>query len=445
MPEDQNVEIRIKATADTKGFKETQDAAENLGKVGTSRFRDMKAAARGLALEFPLLGRVMSLALNPISAIVAVAITAFGAFQRAIKGLHEAVGTTADWENNAAAIAAQRKEMEAAAIESAKFQRSLDAVASATQTVTDKTNDLIAVIRLKSRLETELSDAEEAAALANIDSQEKLGQISGEAAIASRLSISRAAEARRAAIADVARGESSTARIQERGALRGEAISLDAAIAGQEGRLGAMMSPAEIDRQIARTEKNLEAALKARKERPAVPGLIQDSAAARLMGVQPAIAGQQAAEGQAIGQLRQLLQSLMDLRQPRAIEFQTEAERLQALRARRTAVGQRDVALGREGDQALTTANIEDRFGPRISQARQTAREAGPLAELQAGVPVSPFAGTRGQLTEFSGTRDSADASVVALEKLGEAIVGGFNAITNKVQQIENQVKHLRP
>jgi hypothetical protein len=68
-----------------------QDEAGKSGKELSGRFTALKDAAKGLAFEFPILGRVIQLATNPIAIIAAATVTAVSAFLEWSKAIDEAL------------------------------------------------------------------------------------------------------------------------------------------------------------------------------------------------------------------------------------------------------------------------------------------------------------------------------------------------------------------
>lgn len=71
--------------------KETQDSAKSSERLALKK-NELRAAVKGLSLEFPVLGRLAALALNPISLFVAGAASAWGIWTRRIKEATDALG-----------------------------------------------------------------------------------------------------------------------------------------------------------------------------------------------------------------------------------------------------------------------------------------------------------------------------------------------------------------
>lgn len=465
-----NVEIKLTSTADLKGFDQAKRAADDLGKAtaaagaagsqgikpledrvqsATEKKKAWTDAIRGVALEFPVLARFGMAAISPISAAVGAAISGFAALRSALQNVQDAVSVSEKFEDLSDAMVAQKAALDDLVTSSAAYDRSLAAVARSTDTVTQKTSEAIDALRQKSRLETELSNAEEAAALSQIDAQEKLGTLSGPQAIAARLEVQRRFAGQRQDIEARQAAETQRLRQAERGALRAEASTLDEAIAAQEGRLAGITSPAEFDARLRIAERNRAAAKKQAEAR--------DKAADKFgVGALGAVAGiftggdglgierAQETDSALEEQLDSLVGSLQGGRAGAIVEFQAAQEELARLRARRTAVAQRQNAVGSELEGSVRESILGDQFRPRITAAQQRAREAGPLAELAASGPTSPAG-------EFQGT-GPADSAVRSIDAMGGATVEALRAIAasaagweRSIAEIREQLRNNRP
>src|SRR5204863_171438 len=96
---------------------------------------------------------------------------------------------TPEFEKLTAAVDANKEATRQAAIEALGFERQLNLVATAQQTVTQKTDAAIDALRRQSRANLELTNALEALALAQVDAAEKEGKIGGVEAIEKRLAV----------------------------------------------------------------------------------------------------------------------------------------------------------------------------------------------------------------------------------------------------------------
>src|SRR5512138_3154511 len=102
---DDQLDILIRTQADTAGAKDLQRELDRVKAASVKANADMGQAAQtasvkqselkkiihGVALEFPLLGRLAALAMNPLVAGTALAIAGIGKLAGAIAKLDEAV------------------------------------------------------------------------------------------------------------------------------------------------------------------------------------------------------------------------------------------------------------------------------------------------------------------------------------------------------------------
>src|ERR1051325_7689301 len=197
----------IDVTADTKGAQEAKAALQDVDQASkeinqsgdaaskqseqatekqTASHKRLKEAIKGVALEFPELAHLAHLALNPISLTLAGIVLVLGRVRDTFRQLDEVLQTP-DFARLTGAVEANKEAMRQAAIDALGFERQLKLVANAQQTVTQKTDLAIEALRRQSRAQIEVTDAQEALALAMVDAAEKEGKIGGVEAIQKRL------------------------------------------------------------------------------------------------------------------------------------------------------------------------------------------------------------------------------------------------------------------
>lgn len=372
-------ELQFQITADVKGAQDGKRAIDELAQtarraetesaqaegLSLGRKRQLRDAIKGLAFEFPILGRVASLALNPISAAVTLAIAGFSAFKKVLDDISRS-GHIEGWKQGTAALEAQEKAVADLIVSANAYERSLTRIANATQSVTDRAKQALEAIRAQARAQTELTDAEEAAEMARIDAAEQLGEITPTRAIQQRLETQRRFTGRREAIRIEEEQAGFAARRAEIGALGAERRDVAGAIGAQTARVAELerqgVSPAALALRLKEVEENL----------------------ARARAAGPGAAG-------VVGQLEQQRRALVGIGPGRAEEFRAAQEELAELQRREKQLVERERAVRADLDAGVRQSLIQEGLRRPTLAARAVAREAGPLAEQAQGIAGRAF------------------------------------------------------
>lgn len=205
-----NFQYLITAKLDAKGFEQTKQAVKEVAKAQdqaaatvekattklTAGQRNLKDAIRGVALQFPILGRFAEAAINPLIGGVGLAVSALTGLVLWLRDTHKTLGDIikidAPGEFTRLAQAQQEAQLQAAA-----HARELDRVRDASQSIADSTNEIVQAIQARKVAEAEIDDAQKALDLARVNEAEKKGNISATTAIQQRAAIEQAAVERR--------------------------------------------------------------------------------------------------------------------------------------------------------------------------------------------------------------------------------------------------------
>ncbi|MDB6023419.1 MAG: hypothetical protein JWQ04_3276 [Pedosphaera sp.] len=157
--------------------KETEKGSEG-SRLFSGHMGEVKKSIRELGHEFPLAATALRLLTNPVGGALAIAIGMFAYFKQKLDEWNKSLDETAadaakSMANFGAAMADARRETENAAD---GITAALKKIADAQKEVTDRTNEDIEAARRKERAKIALTDAGEAAELAEVDAQRKLNQ-----------------------------------------------------------------------------------------------------------------------------------------------------------------------------------------------------------------------------------------------------------------------------
>ena len=205
-----NFQYLISAKLDGKGFEQTkqavkevqqtQDVAADKTEKATRKLtqgqRNLKDSIRGVALQFPILGRFAEAAINPLIGGIGLLVSGLtGAFFW-LRDIHKTLAdiVKVDAASEFTRIAQANLDAQLAA---AQHARALERVQSASQSIADTTNEIVSAIQARKVAEAEIDDAQKALALARVNELEKTGTISATTAIQQRTAIEDAAAQRR--------------------------------------------------------------------------------------------------------------------------------------------------------------------------------------------------------------------------------------------------------
>lgn len=163
-------------------------AFEGLNKSGNvfqKTTRGLASGIRGLALQFPILGRFAEAVVNPLMLgfgamifVVARLVQHFKLLSQNFKNFQS--------EELKTALENQKKALEDASLAADEYSRKLVQIRLDGLGAVESTNDMISAIQRQARMADELASDELALELAQIDEQERSGQISGTTAIKQR-------------------------------------------------------------------------------------------------------------------------------------------------------------------------------------------------------------------------------------------------------------------
>lgn len=188
------IEVAAKATSDesVKASAKSEAATTKL----TKSQRGLKDAIRGVALQFPILGRFAEAAINPLIGGVGLAVSTITGLYLWLRDTHKTlediIKVDAPAEFQRLAQAQQEAQLEAAS-----HARELERVRNANQSIADSTNEIVQAIQARKVAEAEIDDAQKALDLARVNETEKKGNISATTAIQQRAAIEQAAVERR--------------------------------------------------------------------------------------------------------------------------------------------------------------------------------------------------------------------------------------------------------
>lgn len=256
---EQNLDIGIKVTATgdgakraAEGLKEVAAAQDRLVKDGypatweaakkdeevtkkaVSAKQQYKESLKGLALEFPVLARVMGFMQAPITLVAAALGTAIAMVKQYADSVHEAGRASQSFES----IKSKMEEMQAAAKETAKvFSDEFAAIAKSAASATTTLNNMTLALQMQQMASEKLADAELANELEKIQSAVAAGKMTPAQAVVATAAAQQGARERTAAreIAGL-RGEEGLLRQAEgaEGARAKEAAARAAGLLGPE-------------------------------------------------------------------------------------------------------------------------------------------------------------------------------------------------------------------
>ena len=146
-----------------KASKETGDHIEQSGKkfkLFGGHGKELKNTIRELGQEFPLAGQALRLLTNPIALGLSVAIGIFSKTKEAIEKMNETVGESAQWTSLKESVDKTKEAFEAAELGARSYDRGLERILHATQTVTEKSNELLAVMHAMRAAQNDVESAQ---------------------------------------------------------------------------------------------------------------------------------------------------------------------------------------------------------------------------------------------------------------------------------------------
>ncbi len=432
------------------GKKAWQDNAEGADKAAGST-KNISDALKGLGREFPILGQVGRLALNPLALAVAGIAYAFGLAKQKLEEWNAALDAMA--ARNAQkdflpGIEAKVAALQDAAASGAAFQESLRGMGEAEDAFAKKVGLAIDKLREFVTAQAEVRSAEEARDLARVNLQEKEGKLTGAQAIVARAGIREQYRSRReqdqtaAENAELALKESELAHAraqapaleQEAEKKRAEAAKLRAAQAQARADLPEAQKALE-EAEAAKTTA-LEKADEARAK------------AARMQGLGPGFGGQLAtglAEGEAAAAAQRAMEDY-DRARRRVDQNKQALEEIPVLGA--GVFSEEKLAESRATKNAARILDLEDQTGRLRGTLpiRQAGRaEAGRLAgettrmETQRALQDQLNRGRQDEARLQSGVTRSVESGSAVTEAMLEAL----KKVVNQNQEVQREIQRL--
>jgi hypothetical protein len=193
--------LEVKQTAEASnlahrsGGKDLDGLTEKIGKATAAKAR-LRTSIQGAALQFPILGRFASAAINPMIGGIGLLVSGLTLAVKWVRELHRGLGDMVKVDV-AAEMMAQGRALQEAELAARKYARELDRASQASISVADATKQIVDQIRAKATAEAEIADAQTGLEMAHVDEQERLGLISATEAIQQRAAIQDAADQRR--------------------------------------------------------------------------------------------------------------------------------------------------------------------------------------------------------------------------------------------------------
>ncbi len=150
---------------------------------------ELKSALHGLQAEFPMLAHVGKLAMNPIAIGVFAVVGAFNALKAAFDGAMERINTGTGGGNFRSGMDGLSKALLDSEVAFLAYKRALEGVATAEDSVEDKSKKATAAVRARAVALAESENAQKGLDLARINLKEAQGGLSGPAAILARVAV----------------------------------------------------------------------------------------------------------------------------------------------------------------------------------------------------------------------------------------------------------------
>lgn len=431
-------------TLDREWKKTTADAKEGADHASESTGRWASAIHRASEAFPPL--RLALLFLHPVTAAITLLAGAFVYVKNRLEEFIQAIQVT-KFVSLQQAFEAQAIALRQAAHEAETFERSLLGVINQSAKMASINDKIVSALQQRSTLDDKIDAAEKARALAGVDRLEKAGLDPIKAALLrdrieeqfAQKAIDRARNVREATI------NQRKLEIAQQGALLEE---LRNQLEEHEKIMAGIQRPELLNEAINNAKENikntleeiqrLDAELKRVDLLPGPRGAIEKQRGERM-----AFKDQQKAE----------LTSLTSQQFAREEEFNLAKEKQDRLRSQTTETAARRKTLQAGLSDYLLTSGAElDNQSALLGIGRQTRGLLLPEAP-----PRSPFAGTLGRTTEFSGTRDgSAEQALTqsleenkrltdAMLSFGQTTLETQQVTVQKILQLESQIRNTRP
>jgi len=150
---------------------------------------DLKSALDGLKAEFPMLAHVGKLAMNPIAIGVFAVVGAFNALKAAFDGAMERINTGTGGGNFRSGMDGLSKAALDSEVAFLAYKRALEGVATAEDSVEDKSKKATAAVRARAVALAESENSQKALELARINLKEAQGGMTGTEASLARVAL----------------------------------------------------------------------------------------------------------------------------------------------------------------------------------------------------------------------------------------------------------------
>jgi hypothetical protein len=426
MPDPLKFQVEVDANTEgadqtKKALQEVEQASKEINKVGTATARDLEAAdekqihtktklkeaLKGIGLEFPELAHLAHLFLNPITAAFALAIFVVGKFRDVLQSLAIALKLP-EFTSSAEAWKQQRDALFEADLQARAFASSLQHVADDTQEVITKTDALLDAIRGQARGQLELSNANQALALAQIDADEKAGKIGGVEAIQKRLAAQKQFADQQRTLQQKERDDTLKAEKDKYDALNTLIVQLEKRKTDAEAAAKAAGDEQSVRTLLASAKKNAEAQVASLKER--------NEQAKRLLESPEAQLAPQARLQ--LGDVIQKRDEAIEFQQQRIAQFEKTAKaRLEEIQQAQTLNKTSEEQL----NKAIAARDVEE---DKLRVLKQQNAEAKKLADQLAPIQEKTRQVTAGPARTEASAADQKTAAELTTQAQTETAVG---------------------
>jgi hypothetical protein len=173
---------------DAKAPAEQQAAA--LGNI-VGKKASLREVIRALTRDFPVLGRVAQFALNPLAAGIALLTVAMGKMRTGVTHVQNALLDLQDQSRRTDFVSKQQDDLNRAGRDASQYARQLRGIATAAQSITDRTNESIAAARALATAQAALDSEEHALRIEQINELERKKTITAEEGLRRRSQLER--------------------------------------------------------------------------------------------------------------------------------------------------------------------------------------------------------------------------------------------------------------
>jgi uncharacterized protein YukE len=173
---------------EAKGPVEQQGAA--IGNL-IGKKEGLRQIIRALTRDFPVLGRIAQFALNPLAAGIALLTVAMGKMRTGVTHVQNALLDLQDQSRRTDFVSKQQDDLNRAGRDASQYARQLRGIATAAQSITDRTNESLAATRALATAQAALDSEEHALRIEQINELERKKTITAEEGLRRRAQLER--------------------------------------------------------------------------------------------------------------------------------------------------------------------------------------------------------------------------------------------------------------